>query len=208
MSQDHSPVVGVLAVQGAFAEHIRRLRDLGCEVVEIRQKSNLQDFDALVLPGGESTAQRKLLHDLGLFSPLREQILAGTPVLATCAGMILLAEGVREGQGSGIPARHQEFTAQYPTFATMPVVVERNAYGRQLASFKTDTEFAGLGGVEATFIRAPYAAEIGPGVEVLASVDGKDVAVRYGNQVALAFHPELDGDTIHRWFLDQVVISR
>ena len=205
MTQTNQPTVGVLAVQGAFAEHTRLLHDLGCEVIEIRQASNLEDFDALVLPGGESTAQRKLLHDLGVYQPLREQIEAGTPVLATCAGMILLAEDVREGQGSGVPARHAQFTAQYPTFATMPVTVERNAYGRQLGSFKTHTEFAGLGSVEATFIRAPYAAEIGEGVDVLATVDGKDVAVRYGNQVALAFHPELDGDTIHRWFLENVV---
>ncbi|MDO5722552.1 MAG: pyridoxal 5'-phosphate synthase glutaminase subunit PdxT [Actinomycetaceae bacterium] len=205
MTQTKKTVVGVVAVQGAFAEHSHVMHELGCEVVEIRQPSHLQEFDALILPGGESTAQRKLLHDLGLFEPLRQQIEGGTPVLATCAGMILLAQEVREGQGSGVPARHAQFVSEYPTFATMPVTVERNAYGRQLGSFKTVTDFAGLGKVEATFIRAPYAAQVGEGVKVLANVEGKDVAVRYRNMVALAFHPELDGDVIHRWFLDEVV---
>lgn len=181
--------VGVLAVQGAFAEHERVLRDLGAECFEIRKPSDLDRRpDALVIPGGESTVMGKLLRDLGMFDRLREMISAGTPVLGTCAGMILLADRVEGG---------------ITHLATMPIAVRRNAYGRQLGSFSSSADFAGLGEIPLEFIRAPMVTSVGPGAEVLCSLDGVPVAVRCGDQVACAFHPELTGDaTVHRYFLD------
>lgn len=202
----------VLAVQGAFIEHERRLEELGCRCVELRQAHDLaQPFDRLVLPGGESTVQAKLLHELGMFEPLRERIAGGMPVLATCAGLILLAQAIEND-----PATH---------FATLPVTVRRNAYGRQLGSFTAQAPWCGSAGcgdaergeapcgdagaspLPMTFIRAPKIVEVGPDVEVLASVDDgagrSPAAVRHGNQVACAFHPELDTDPrIHRLFLE------
>lgn len=202
----------VLAVQGAFIEHERRLEELGCRYVELRQAHDLaQPFDRLVLPGGESTVQAKLLHELGMFEPLRERIAGGMPVLATCAGLILLAQAIENA-----PATH---------FATLPVTVRRNAYGRQLGSFTAQAPWqgsaacgdaergeaphgdAGASPLPMTFIRAPKIVEVGPDVEVLASVDDdagrSPAAVRHGNQVACAFHPELDTDPrIHRLFLE------
>lgn len=202
----------VLAVQGAFIEHERRLEELGCRCVELRQAHDLaQPFDRLVLPGGESTVQAKLLHELGMFEPLRERIAGGMPVLATCAGLILLAQAIENA-----PATH---------FATLPVTVRRNAYGRQLGSFTAQAPWqgsaacgdaergeaphsdAGASPLPMTFIRAPKIVEVGPDVEVLASVDDdagrSPAAVRHGNQVACAFHPELDTDPrIHRLFLE------
>ncbi len=197
----------VLAVQGAFIEHERRLEELGCRCVELRQARDLaQPFDRLVLPGGESTVQAKLLHELGMFEPLRERIAGGMPVLATCAGLILLAQAIEND-----PATH---------FATLPVTVRRNAYGRQLGSFTAQAPWRGSAACNGpahaspdplplpmTFIRAPKIVEVGPDVEVLASVDDgagrSPAAVRHGNQVACAFHPELDTDPrIHRLFLE------
>lgn len=183
--------IAVLAVQGAFAEHIKALEALGVECVELRQKQDaLTDFDGLVLPGGESTVQGKLLRDLDMFATLQQKIKDGLPVLATCAGMILLAQELVDDS-----TRH---------FATMPIVVKRNAYGRQLGSFRTVADFCGLGQIPMTFIRAPYIERVGAGVEVLAEVDGHIVAARYGKQLALAFHPELDIQTsteLHRLFI-------
>ena len=154
-----------------------------------RQEDLEQDFDGLVLPGGESTVQSRLLKELSMFEPLTEKIEEGLPVLATCAGLILLAQNVSNDEKRG--------------FATLPVTVKRNAYGRQLGSFHTDAEFDGLGQVPMTFIRAPYIAQAGEGVEILAEVDGKIVAARQGRQLVTAFHPELDGDTrIHEYFLN------
>ncbi|WP_449315167.1 pyridoxal 5'-phosphate synthase glutaminase subunit PdxT [Rubneribacter sp.] len=183
------PVVAVLALQGAFAEHERKLAQAGADCVELRQRADLKrPFDALVLPGGESTAQGKLLRDLGMLEPLRERIIGGLPVLATCAGMILLAERIAQGDG--------------PHLATVPMTVRRNAYGRQLESFRAEGELTGVGRVPMTFIRAPYVEKAGPGTEVLARVDGRIVAVRCGAQWALAFHPELDaGCAVHAAFL-------
>ncbi|MCD8123778.1 MAG: pyridoxal 5'-phosphate synthase glutaminase subunit PdxT [Lachnospiraceae bacterium] len=185
--------IAVLALQGAFVEHETRLNKLGISCAELRKKEDLAcDFDALILPGGESTVQAKLLRDLGLFAPLKERIDEGMPVLATCAGMILLAEHIAGGES--------------PCFASVPMTVRRNAYGRQLGSFHRTAPFADLGDVPMTFIRAPYVEETGTGVEVLARVDGRIVAVRYRKQVALAFHPELDADErIYRWFLNSIV---
>lgn len=183
--------IGVLALQGAFIEHIQVLQDLGAETVELRQAADLQqELTGLVLPGGESTVQGKLLHDLGMYDALREQIAAGLPVLATCAGMILLAERL-----SNDDKVH---------FATMPITVRRNAYGRQLGSFRTHAAFGSLDAIPMTFIRAPYIEKVGEGVQVLAEVDGKIVAAQYGKQLALAFHPELDvaeSTAVHEYFL-------
>ena len=196
----HKPQIGVLAVQGAFIEHERILQSLGAEVFEIRQLRDLdRTLDGLVLPGGESTVQGKLLHDLGLFAPLREKIANGLPVLATCAGAILLAEKI-EGES-------------YTHFATLPATIRRNAYGRQLGSFFTEGEVAHIGKVPQTFIRAPFFESVKNGVEVLSrtsSTNAQDapehiVAVQYKRQIALSFHPELNSDTsIHRYFLKQV----
>lgn len=183
--------IGVLAVQGAFIEHIQALTALGAECVELRQAADLQqELAGLVLPGGESTVQGKLLRDLGMYDALRAKIAAGMPVLATCAGMILLAEKL-----SNDDKVH---------FATMPITVRRNAYGRQLGSFRTHADFGALGTIPMTFIRAPYIEKVSADVKVLAEVDGKIVAAQYGNQLALAFHPELDtfeSTAVHEYFL-------
>ena len=183
--------IGVLALQGAFIEHIQVLQDLGAETVELRQAADLQqELTGLVLPGGESTVQGKLLHDLGMYDALREQITAGLPVLATCAGMILLAERL-----SNDDKVH---------FATTPITVRRNAYGRQLGSFRTHAAFGSLDAIPMTFIRAPYIEQVGEGVQVLSKVGGKIVAAQYGKQLALAFHPELDvaeSTAVHEYFL-------
>ena len=185
-------VTAVLAVQGAFAEHERMLSRLGEKCVELRQASDLErPFDRLVLPGGESTVQGKLLAELGMLEPLRRRIEEGMPVLATCAGLILLAKRLDAHDDRGTPR-----------LGTLDVLVQRNAYGRQLGSFRTESELVGVGRVPMTFIRAPYVMEAGPGVEVLGQVDGRIVAVRQGRQLALAFHPELDESAaVHEAFL-------
>ena len=184
--------VAILALQGAFIEHKKKLEALGAECFEIRQASDLErPFDRVVLPGGESTVKGKLLKELGMFDTIKEQIENGMPVLATCAGLILLASEVEGQEGCH--------------FGTIPMCVRRNAYGRQLGSFHTVAEVKGVGEVPMTFIRAPYVAETGDGVEVLATVDGKIVGVQYKNQMAFAFHPELDNDTrIHEKFAAMV----
>nr|WP_315022804.1 pyridoxal 5'-phosphate synthase glutaminase subunit PdxT [uncultured Aminipila sp.] len=184
--------IAVLAVQGAFIEHEIVLHDLGVDCFEIRQSSDLlQNFDGLVLPGGESTVMGKLLRELNLFETLKDKIEQGTPVLATCAGLILLADKLENDK-----TRH---------FQTLPVTVKRNAYGRQLGSFETVEDMKGIGKVPMTFIRAPYIAETIRDVEVLAKVDKKIVAVRYKNQLAMSFHPELTKDTsVHRYFVQMV----
>lgn len=191
----------VLALQGAFAEHGTMLDALGEPWFELRSGNDLKrSFDRLVLPGGESTTQGRLLRDEGMLEPLKARIEGGMPVLATCAGLILLAKRIVEGEASGPKDARAPRFAQH--LATLDVTVERNAYGRQLASFHTRAKFAGLGEVPMSFIRAPRIVEVGDGVEPLARVDGAVVAVRAGAQVACAFHPELDGDTrIHELFL-------
>ena len=197
-SSKQNPVIAVLAVQGAFIEHELRLGQLGCECIELRQAADLdQHFDGLVLPGGESSVQGKLIEELGMLSPMRSLIEQGLPVLATCAGLILLADDIVEEVSLGAEG--------FPRLATMPVTVRRNAYGRQLGSFHVWGDFTGLGKVPMTFIRAPYVESVGEGVEVLARVDGHIVAVRYSAQIAVSFHPELDDSTaIHTLFLDAV----
>ena len=183
--------IGILAVQGAFIEHKKMLESLGCDCVELRQKTDLCSLDGIVLPGGESTVQGKLLRELDLFDSLKEMIQNDVPVLATCAGLILLAQNISNDSNV--------------YFGTLPVTVKRNAYGRQLGSFYTEEDFKGLGKIPMTFIRAPYIEQVGEGVEVLATVDDNIVAARYHNQIALSFHPELDESTaIHELFLSLI----
>ena len=184
--------IAVLAVQGAFIEHEKKLESLGAQCMELRKKEDLnQEFDGLVLPGGESTVQGKLLKELGMFDLLKKKIEDGMPVLGTCAGLILLAEHLTNDE--------------HVYFGTLPVSVRRNAYGRQLGSFHTVQEFSGIGKVPMTFIRAPYMEAAGEGVQALAEVDGHLVAVRYNNQFGMSFHPELDADNrIHELFLKTV----
>lgn len=189
----------VLALQGAFEEHERALADVGEASFELRSAADLaRPFDRLVLPGGESTVQGKLLRVEGLLGPLRERIAAGMPVLGTCAGLILLARAV-EGDGSRKSAPDAAQTG--PWIGTLDVVVKCNAYGRQLGSFHTEGQLGDLAHVPMTFIRAPFVASAGPAVDVLATVDGRAVAVRQGAQIGLAFHPEPDADRrIHKSF--------
>lgn len=184
--------IAILAVQGAFIEHRKKLEGLGVSCIEIRKKEDLKEsFDGLVLPGGESTVQGKLIRELDLYDGLLERIKDGIPVLATCAGLILLAEELANDA--------------HVYFGTLPVRVKRNAYGRQLGSFHTIQEMKGIGKVPMTFIRAPYIEEVRDGTEVLATVNGNIVAVRYGMQYAISFHPELDGDNrIHEAFINAV----
>ena len=179
--------VAVLAVQGAFEEHEKVLQELGAQTIQLRQAKDLEDsFDALVLPGGESTVMRKLLLELDIYDALKEKIMSGLPVFGTCAGLILLADEVEAG---------------VPCFGTMNITAKRNAYGRQLGSFHTEADVEGIGEVPMTFIRAPYVADAGD-AQVLATVEDRIVAVKYKNQLALAFHPELDdNDDIHKAFL-------
>lgn len=188
--------IGVLAVQGAFAEHESVLRRLGADVLELRRREDIvgHSLDGLILPGGESTVMGKLLRELEMFAPLREEIEYGLPVFGTCAGMILLAKTVVNDEVRG--------------FGCMDIAVRRNAYGRQLGSFATRAPFAGIPGeIPMVFIRAPYMeAALSPQVEVLARVDGHMVAARQGHRLAVSFHPELtDDDRVHRYFLESLV---
>ena len=187
--------VAVLAVQGAFIEHEKALERLGVETVELRKAEDLeQDFDGLVLPGGESTVQSRLLKELSMFEPLKKKIEEGLPVLATCAGLILLAQNISNDKNS--------------CFATLPVTVKRNAYGRQLGSFYYEGEIKGIGTFPMEFIRAPYIESVEKNVEILAQVEEKIVGVAYKNQLAFSFHPELTGnDRIHDKFLELIRVS-
>ena len=201
--------VAVLAVQGAFIEHERTLSKLGCECAELRQGPDVrQPFDAIVLPGGESTVQAKLLRELGMLDELRRRIADGMPVMGTCAGLILLAQTVEEGiPKAGDPAAEVVGGDVAPgAFGTLPVTVRRNAYGRQLGSFHTEAPFSGIeGDVPMTFIRAPYIANVHEGATPLATVDGRIVAAQAGNQIGMAFHPELDNDLrIHERFVKMI----
>lgn len=176
--------IAVLALQGAFAEHRQMLARLGAESFEVRKLADWQQpKDGLIIPGGESTAMMRLLHDLQLYDPVRKAILEGLPTFGTCAGLILLDR------------RH---------LGTMDIEARRNAYGRQLGSFHTEAPFQGIDHrVPMTFIRAPYINKVGEGVEILAQVDGRIVAARQDRQLVTAFHPELDGDlSVHRMFLN------
>jgi 5'-phosphate synthase pdxT subunit len=180
--------IGVLAVQGAFAEHVATLGSIGVEGVEVRLPSDLEDVSGLILPGGESTAQRRLIERWGLREPILDLARSGAPIFGTCAGMILLARDIVDGDPTALPL--------------LDIGVRRNAFGRQLDSFETEVEIPVLGSqpVHGVFIRAPIVERTGPGVDVLGRLeDGRIVAVRERNIVATAFHPELAGETrFHR----------
>ena len=180
-----APLVGVLALQGGFDAHLKMLRDLGADVREVRVPADLEGLDGLVLPGGESTTMTLGIEREGLADPLRAFAGSGAPLLGTCAGLIMLD---RDHLG------------------LMDIVATRNAFGRQIHSFESDLDFGAAiegGPLHAMFIRAPWVAEHGPGVEVLAEVDGHPVAVREGSMLAISFPPELgDDDRLHRLFLE------
>lgn len=188
----HTLQIAVMALQGAFIEHEKMLQRLGAETFEVRQLSDWQRHkDGVILPGGESTTQIKLLRDLGLLEPLRHDIEAGLPVFGTCAGLILLAKDV-EGE-------------DFDRISTMDITVRRNAYGRQLGSFYTEAPLQGVGTVPMTFIRAPYIDSVQGKAEALAVVDKHIVAARQGHQLVTAFHPELNDDTrVHDFFLHMI----
>jgi 5'-phosphate synthase pdxT subunit len=186
--------IGVLALQGGFAEHLTALQKLGAETFEIRKKEDFSgSLDGLVLPGGESTVMGRLLQETKLFAPVKERIDGGLPVFGTCAGMILLAKKIDND-----PAVY---------FGSIGITVKRNAYGRQLGSFQATAPFYGVGeDIPMVFIRAPYIASVDSGVKILASVDGFGVAAESGSILVTAFHPELTSDLrIHQYFLDKVV---
>ena len=185
--------IGILALQGAFAEHERVLERLGVKNVELR---NLEDFQkyqkelsGLILPGGESTTMGKLLRDQDMLIPIREAILSGLPVFGTCAGLILLAKEITSQDESHL--------------GTMDMVVERNAYGRQLGSFYTEAECKGVGQIPMTFIRGPIISSVGEDVEILATVDNQIVAAQEKNMLVTSFHPELTDDVrLHQYFIN------
>lgn len=187
--------IAVLALQGAFIEHEQMLARLGVPSLEIRQKRDLENpFDGLIIPGGESTVQGKLMRELGLFEPLKDRITAGLPVFGTCAGLLLLAKKIQNDSRVH--------------FATMDITAVRNAYGRQLGSFSTEAAFEGIGRIPMTFIRAPYIEEVFGEAQPLASVNGHIVAARQKNQLVTAFHPELNDDlSVHRFFLRMIADS-
>jgi pyridoxal 5'-phosphate synthase pdxT subunit len=177
-------LVGVLALQGDFEAHSKMLGALGAETRVVRAPKDLEGLDGLVMPGGESTTMTLGIEREGLAEPLKELVRSGTPVLGTCAGMIMLD---REHLG------------------VLDVSARRNAFGRQVSSFEADVAVQGAGAMRAVFIRAPWVEEVGEGVEVLAEVEGHPVAVRQGNVLAVAFHPELTGDgRLHKWLVDRI----
>lgn len=185
--------IGILALQGAFAEHAKVLDNLGVVSVEIRNLDDFQqhqsDLSGLILPGGESTTMGKLLRDQQMLIPLREAILNGLPVFGTCAGLILLAKEITSREESHLGA--------------MNIVVERNAYGRQLGSFYTEADCKGVGQIPMTFIRGPIISSVGEGVEILATVDDQIVAAQEKNMLVTSFHPELtDNVRLHQYFIN------
>jgi 5'-phosphate synthase pdxT subunit len=185
-------VVGVLALQGGFEAHTRLLDALGEPSREVRTPADLEGIDGLIIPGGESTTMTLGIEREGLAGPLRELVIAGTPVLGTCAGLIMLDRD------------HLDL---------MDILARRNAFGRQVRSFEAEVEMPGFdgdgGAVRGVFIRAPWISEHGDGVEILAAVDGHAIAARQGELLVVAFHPELAGETrLHRWLLSRVAARR
>jgi 5'-phosphate synthase pdxT subunit len=178
-------VVGILALQGDFEAHRKVLEGLGAQVREVRTPADLDGVEGLVIPGGESTTMTLGIEREQLAEPLRALAASGAPVLGTCAGMIMLDRG---------------------HLGVLDIAAERNAFGRQVHSFEAELDLDGVGdGVAAIFIRAPWAREVGERVEVLAAVDGHPVAVREGDVLAVAFHPELNGETrLHEWLLGRI----
>lgn len=193
--------IGVLALQGAFAEHRKMLKKLGIESFEIRKKSDLSDavnnndIDGLIIPGGESTVIGKLLYDLDLFDDIKKLILEGLPVFGTCAGLILLAKEIENDSRTYL--------------GVMDIKVRRNAYGRQLGSFFTESEFKGVGVIPMTFIRAPYISSVGKNVEILSEVNGNVVAAKENNILVTSYHPELnDNLKVHEFFVEMCKLNK
>jgi pyridoxal 5'-phosphate synthase pdxT subunit len=189
--------IGVLALQGDVAEHVRAITRAGARALPVRRPAELNAVDGLIIPGGESTTIWKLADIFDLVEPLRERISAGMPVFGSCAGMIMLA------------SRLVERASEQETFGAIDMTVRRNAFGRQADSFESDIELTGAGGppFRAVFIRAPWVEQVGPGVEILATEPrtGRIVAVRQGPALATAFHPELTQDNrVHSIFTDMV----
>jgi 5'-phosphate synthase pdxT subunit len=185
--------VGVLALQGAFARHCRAFEALGAASVEVRTAEELDDVDALVIPGGESTTISMLLDSSGLAGPLRRRLADGLPAFGTCAGMIVLASSILDGR------------SDQQALGAIDIDVRRNAFGRQVDSFEADLVITGVDGppFHAVFIRAPYVERAGADVDVLATVEGRPVVCRQGAVLVSAFHPELSDDQrLHRLFLD------
>jgi pyridoxal 5'-phosphate synthase pdxT subunit len=191
------PTVGVLALQGDTREHLAALNEAGARTSTVRRPAELDAVDALVIPGGESTAISWLLREFGLLEPLRQRLADGMPAYGSCAGMILLASEILD---AGEPGREAS------ALGAIDMTVRRNAFGRQVDSFEGDVEFRGLDGpAHAVFIRAPWVERVGPAVEVLARADDHIVAVRQGPMLATAFHPEITGDRrVHKLFVDMV----
>ena len=193
--------IGVLALQGDFREHLKSAVECGHTALEVRRVSELDECDALILPGGESTAIALLAKNYGLIDPIRARIAAGMPTYGSCAGMILLADRIVDGIEGQI------------SFGGLDVIVRRNAFGRQVDSFESELDFAGSK-LHAVFIRAPWVEQIGQSVDVISSVqtpDGQNhpVAVRQSHLLATSFHPELTHDlAVHRYFFDEVCKSR
>jgi 5'-phosphate synthase pdxT subunit len=193
------PTIGVLAVQGDVREHVDVLSALGARAVTVRRPRELDEVDALVIPGGESTTMDKLVRAFDLYDPLRKRIAGGMPAYGSCAGMIMLADRIADAR------------PDQQTLGGLDITVRRNAFGRQVDSFEEDLHVTGLEGlVRAVFIRAPWVEEVGPDVEVLARVEegpaaGRIVAVRQGALLATSFHPEVSGDhRVHRLFVELV----
>ncbi len=186
--------IGVLALQGAVEEHLNAIREVGADPVPVRLPRDLAGLDALILPGGESTTMRTLIDAYGRREPILALARAGAPMLGTCAGMILLADRIAEGDA--------------PVLPLLDVEVRRNAYGRQLDSFEAEVSMPAIGDkpLHGVFIRAPVVSHVGPRAEVLAvDADGQPIAVRQGRVLATAFHPELTGDRrLHRLLLGMV----
>lgn len=186
-------MIGVLALQGGFIEHINALVNLGADCFEIRKKADLEgkNITGLIIPGGESTVIGKLLREIDLFEPIKELIDSGVPTFGTCAGMILLSKKIENDS--------------HDYFGAIDISVRRNAYGRQLGSFNTEDEFVGIGIIPMVFIRAPYIEKCGPDVKILSVVNGHIVAAEQKNILVTSFHPELTKDfRVHEYFVNVV----
>ena len=184
--------IGVLAMQGAYREHIKILKSLGIEAIDVRYEEDIDNIDGLIIPGGESTTMGKLIKTLGLYDKLKSRIENNMPVWGTCAGMILLAKNI--------------VNEDYNHLSVMNISVIRNAYGRQLGSFETKAPVKGIGeDIDMVFIRAPYIESVGENVEILSTVDGNIVAAQEGKILVTSFHPELTEDLrLHKYFINIV----
>lgn len=185
--------IGILAVQGAFREHERMLQKLGADTLYVKKREHLSGVDGIVIPGGESTSIGRLMREYDLLAPMREMVAQGVPMMGTCAGMIVLANRITNGDE--------------PHLAVMDVEVDRNSFGRQRESFETDLDIPVLGDAPfpAVFIRAPHIRSVGDDVTVLGTYEDRIVAVQQGKLLAFSFHPELTGDDrIHRYFLQLI----